>query len=283
MLPEFLAGMNSEFLRHLFSSIVILALFTFLRIIAVSAVTNFNNTSLEAKRKWIVFIKNITTIFFLIGLGIVWARELQSFALSIAAIAAGLAIAFKEYILCIIGGFYKTSTQLFKIGDRIEINGLRGDVVDQDLFSTRLYEIGPGLRTHQFTGKSLAIPNSHFLIYPLINETARSDYGLHTFKFLCRRNPEMLKIRSSLLEAAKEVSSKYAEEAEHQLRKAADKEGFEVPTIQPRVSFSFKNEKSVTFIVRVPAPIKRKGKIEREIMDSFLSRLDEQGKLFVIC
>src|SRR5690606_24394117 len=136
----------------------------------------------EDKRRWIIQIKNISFIVLAAGLFGIWATELRAFALSLVAVAAALAISTKEIIQCFLGGFYITSAKPFELGDRIEINGVRGEVIDHNFLSTTLLEIGPAREINQLSGRQLVLPNSVFLSGPLQNQSLQQDYVLQTLR-----------------------------------------------------------------------------------------------------
>jgi len=48
----------------------------------------------------------------------------------------------------------------FGVGDRIEINGIKGDIIDIRLFQTSLLEIGNWVHADQSTGRIVHFPNS---------------------------------------------------------------------------------------------------------------------------
>mgnify|MGYP001215256827 CR=1 FL=1 len=60
------------------------------------------------------------------------------------AIAVALVIATKELILCVSGALIKGGARSFNIGDRIQVKEFRGDVIDQNLLTTTILEVGPG-------------------------------------------------------------------------------------------------------------------------------------------
>ncbi|GIV60259.1 mechanosensitive ion channel family protein [Rhodocaloribacter litoris] len=86
-------------------------------------------------------------------------------------IGAGLAIALREALLSFAGWFRITFLTPFKIGDRIEINGVRGDVIDVRVLRTTLMEIGGWVDADQSTGRIVHIPNSWIFEHALYNYT----------------------------------------------------------------------------------------------------------------
>jgi len=262
---------------NLVSSLLLFIGFVLLRVLVGRIFSRLMIENGEFKRKLYVYTKNSLSALFFVALVIIWAGKLESFALSLAAVAAAIAISFKEYFLCVLGGIYKYSSQLFRVGDRIEIRDLRGDVVDHDFLTTTLLEIGPGSKIHQFTGRTLVIPNSIFLSHPLINETAQTTIGIHSFEFPAFITDDLETIESHLMKAAIEASTPYMAAAEESYRRLARAEGIEEPNVKPRISKFFPEAHHVIFVVRFSAPVKRKGKVEQEIVSKFLKTIPKDA------
>ncbi|CAM9839916.1 unnamed protein product [Chrysoparadoxa australica] len=224
----------------------------------------------EDKRKWYVLIRNWSTSVLIIGLVVIWATELQTFALSVVALTGALIISGKELLLCIHGGLLRSFNNLFKIGDRIEIDNIRGDVIDTNLFITKVLEIGPQNFTHQFTGRSIIIPNSLFLTKELINESFLHKYVLHVFKLSFPRTVDWEHAEACMREAAHNECKNFIENAQKSMDSLAIREGLEVPKAEPRITYKFTNPNELEMIVRVPSPASRKGNIEQQILKSFM-------------
>lgn len=68
--------------------------------------------------------------------------SIKDFGLAIGLFTAGITITLQELILSIAGSFYIFFVRVYKPGDRIEINGIKGDVIDIDSIYTTMMEIG---------------------------------------------------------------------------------------------------------------------------------------------
>jgi len=99
---------------------------------------------MEAKRRWVVSVRNTVVFVLLMGLVGIWAHELQALAVSLVAVAAALVLATKELILCLSGAALRVGGKVYSVGDRIQIAGHYGVVLDHDIFATKPLEIGPG-------------------------------------------------------------------------------------------------------------------------------------------
>jgi hypothetical protein len=114
----------------------------------------------------------------LAGIGMIWAEELQTIAVSMLAFAAALILATKELILCVSGFVVRHASNSYSLGDHIEVGNIRGRVVDIGLLSTTVMEIGPQHNAHQMTGRALTFPNS-LLSNAVIRENYMGDYVMH--------------------------------------------------------------------------------------------------------
>ncbi|MFC1667098.1 mechanosensitive ion channel domain-containing protein [Candidatus Omnitrophota bacterium] len=132
----------------------------YLLILLLVSIVNRRIKDLKIKH---VARKNITYLInFIIILSIiyVWIHNVGSIAIFISAISAGIVFALQEVILCIAGWFLIFVRKPFGVGDRIELGGVKGDVIDIRLFQTSLLEIGNWVEADQSTGRIVNVPNS---------------------------------------------------------------------------------------------------------------------------
>jgi len=118
-------------LPYALQSVVLLTVVLALRVVLVRTVLTRQTLPVETRRRWAVNIRNVLALVFVIGLIFIWARQLGTFAVSLVAIAVALVLATKELILCISGTVLRVGVNAYSMGDRIEIGGIRGNVVDR--------------------------------------------------------------------------------------------------------------------------------------------------------
>ncbi len=127
-------------------------------------------------------------------------------------IGAGLAIAMREVLLNIAGWFYITIVNPYRQGDRIEINGVQGDVIDIRVMRTTVMEIRGWVDADQSTGRISHVPNGWTLNNAVYNYT-------RGFNFIWNELSVTLTFRSDW-QKAQAVMQSYAEEStklvEHQ-------------------------------------------------------------------
>lgn len=107
----------------------------------------------------------------LLGFVVTWLPEIQRAFLGFTALAVAFVLAWREWFACLVGSLHRIVSSLYRIGDRIEVDGLRGDVVDIGLLSTTLLEVGPSERSQQSTGRLVRLPHSLLLTHAVHHAT----------------------------------------------------------------------------------------------------------------
>ena len=224
----------------------------------------------EQRLRWLSYTRTIFVIIGIFGIIYIWAEQVHNLALSIFAIALAVVMATKEIILCFNGSLVRLRSNAFTIGDRIEINGIRGDVIDINILSTTLLEVGPKLSSHQETSRCITLPNSMFLTYPVLNESFIEGFISHTISVPLDVRDNWKKAEQILLKAAAEECSPYLDEAKREIREMEHKHGLHFPAFEPQVWLSFLSSEEIQLNLRVIAPAYQKGAIEQSILKRFL-------------
>ncbi|MBI1290559.1 mechanosensitive ion channel [bacterium] len=157
-----------------------------------------------------------------------------------------------------------------KVGDRIEISGHRGDIIDQTLLSTTLLEVGPGQLTHQSTGRAIVLPNAVFLSGVLINESYTEEYIAHTFQIPLKIDEDWERAEQVLLEACVAEVAPFIDEAKRHMEELHRSTALDAPNVDPRVIVKVPEAGKLTLVARIPAPSRKKGRVEQAILRRFL-------------
>ncbi|MDH5414040.1 MAG: mechanosensitive ion channel family protein [Flavobacteriaceae bacterium] len=89
-----------------------------------------------------------------------FSGKVQYFTISIGLISAGIAFTLQEVILSVAGWFAIFGSNIYKPGDRIELNGIKGDVIDISITKTTLMEIGQWVKSDNYSGRIVKISNA---------------------------------------------------------------------------------------------------------------------------
>jgi len=263
---------DSIFYMFISTAILILAIVV-LRALIVRYIRR-NVAANDMRRRWLVQSRNGLLLLLMLGILIIWGEQLRTFALSIVAIAIAFVVATKELILCVTGSILKTGAGSFNLGDRIQIKDFRGDVIDQNLLATTILEVGPGKITHQRTGRMTVIPNALFVSEPVINESYTNDYILHVMTIPFKREDDWRGAQKAFLDSANRHCKPYLEDVRKHMKQISDKQGLDVPSVEPRVTIQVPTAGEVHLIIRLPVKSEQRGFIEQSIMNDVFSKSD---------
>lgn len=222
-------------------------------------------------------VNYISILLTTIMIGRVWFVGVRSVTTFIGLFSAGLAIAMKDLIMNLAGWVYILSRKPFRVGDRIEIDGVSGDVIDIKIFDFTLMETRNWIKADQNTGRVVTIPNRDIFNNPLfsyndvlpyiwneieINLTFESNWK--TAKVILQRIADKYaeKVQDGAHESVIEASKKYMifdENLEAKVYTSANQYGV---VLTMRHLFYFKGKRDV------------KQKIWEEILTSFQERDD---------
>jgi len=130
-------------------------------------ISKLKNSHHRYKTKKIsAFVGYLFTVILII---IVFNNKLSGFTIALGVAGAGIAFALQEviasfagWLAILFGGFYKT-------GDRVQLGGIKGDVMDIGVLRTTVMEIGQWVDADLYNGRIVLIANSFIFKEPVFN------------------------------------------------------------------------------------------------------------------
>ena len=209
-------------------------------------------------------------LLLLFGLAMIWAAQIQTLALSMFAVAAAIVVATKELIMCLSGSILRSVTKQYSIGDYIEINGLRGRVVDINMLNTLMMQIGPNPLIGQLSGKTLSFPNSLLLSHTVRRDNILGDYVIHTVEIPVPIHLDSDAMTPRLEAVLLEKCSPYIDEIAAYLEAVQVQKLFITPPAQPSISRVPYDDKVYNLAVRFAAPVGLRVDIQQAVLDEFI-------------
>ena len=148
---------NNKYTILIFYTILTLIIGKSLVYILKKQLIRINNNRLQYKT--LNFIKLIISIIQILIIYLIWESNIKNAMTLISFISAAITLSLKDYILNLFAGFYIKLYKPFKLEDRIEIKGQKGDVINLGSLFFELLEISDNYG-HQSTGVVSIIPNS---------------------------------------------------------------------------------------------------------------------------
>ncbi len=208
--------------------------------------------------------------FLIIALVIVWADQLTNAALVASGFAVAIVLFHKDLIVGVLGWWLKTVSGSFRIGDRIRIGDVRGDVIDYGVLSTTLIEVDPG-ETHGLrTGNVVTVPNGLLLTEPVVNETRILGYEWQELDFLVSPDEDWADAERVLTEAAFQEVDVYRTEVQEQLAAMEQAFAFHPIHVDPRCFVAIETDGSVRLQMRIAVPSRRIRSTSDRLVRAFL-------------
>lgn len=166
---------NNNYIILIFRTIMLLVTLKFLNKI----ITLIFSKKVKTSRNIFLFHQRLTIFLNIVAfilIFVIWYPYLKNIITIISFISAGITIAIREVILNLFAGIYINTTKPFKLEDRIEIDGIKGDVVVIKALSFKILEVGDRINGEQSSGLIINIPNSFIFSKSLKNYNTAFKY-----------------------------------------------------------------------------------------------------------
>ena len=222
-----------------------------------------------ARYRWHKSVAYGTGTFGAILFIFVWLGNLGNLATFFGLVSAGVAITLRDPLANLAAWIYILLREPFEIGDRIEVAGTRGDVIDVRPFAFTLMEVGNWVRADQSTGRVVHVPNSRVFSEPVGNYTQAFEYIWHEIPITVSFESDWRLAKSILDSIGHAVSDEFVDAAEIQLRRAASRFKISVGTLTPKVYTRVVGD-GVQLTLRHLTPVRHRRGMEEAIWEGVL-------------
>ena len=162
-----LTTINQSYIALALATSIVILLFSFFKKIGKRAIRK----KIEGRKEYIInqavqIILNILEVVFLL---VIWNEYIQSLITLISVTSAAMTIALRELILNFFCGIYIKMKKPFQVEDRIEVKGIKGDVMNISSLNFEVLEISTKEEHGQSTGVIVTFPNSIVFSEPVRN------------------------------------------------------------------------------------------------------------------
>ncbi len=284
-LQEWRNSIESEYLRVLRSlllrvGIIVVALAFVFVLSEVWRRATYRYVRDTRRRRQLMLIRRFVTVFLMvlvIALGFV--SEFSSLATFAGFITAGLAVALQTVILSIAAYFFLIGRYGVRVGDRLTISGVTGDVIEIGLVRLYLMELsGTGIELYP-TGRVVVFANSvMFQSAPFFKQLPGTAYAWHELAVNLVPGADYAALERKLLDAVKSIYEKYRHsiERQHSVVERILDTSITAPTPTARLSFA---DTGAEFVVRYPVEIQHSAEIDDEITRKLLDVIASDPEL----
>jgi small-conductance mechanosensitive channel len=263
--------------EHLLYSVVALLIYVAFRLVTNGIIRRQikDEKRSYSLRKTFSYVYGGLLIF---SVGSIWLNGMQSVGTFLGLISAGLAIALHDTIANLAGFLFIEARKPFRVGERIEINGVQGDVIDIRLFQFSIVEVGNWVDADQSTGRIIHVPNSHVLKYPTANSHIGFEYIWNEIEVLITFESDWKRAKEIMLKIAHEQAESLSMDAQNQIRKAARTYLIVAGKLTPIVYTSVKESGVMLTIRYMVNPRMRRG-TEQKIWEELLIAFETESRI----
>lgn len=225
-------------------------------------------------------ISNLAGAFLtLILLALIYRDKLGGITVALGVAGAGIAFALQEviasfagWLAIFLGGFYKA-------GDRVQLGGIKGDVMDIGILRTTLMEIGQWVDGDLYNGRIVLIANSFVFKEPVFNYSGDFPFLWDEIKIPIQYGSDYERTRQILLRIGREVAGDLTAPSREKWEALRGEFRLEEAQTDPMVSMSA-NDNWVEFVLRYVVGHRKRRATKTELFSRILREVElSRGKI----
>ncbi|CAN5422997.1 mechanosensitive ion channel [soil metagenome] len=204
---------------------------------------------------------------------IVYSNKLGGLTVAFGVAGAGIAFALQEviasfagWLAIMFGGFYKT-------GDRVQLGGIRGDVMDIGVLRTTVMETGQWVDGDLYNGRIVLVANSFVFKEPVFNYSGEFPFLWDEIKIPIQYGSNYEKVKEILVSIGKEVAGDLTEKSMEKWKGLQNKYRLEDAQTEPMVSL-IANDNWVEFTLRFVVSYRKRRATKTELFTKILTQIE---------
>jgi small-conductance mechanosensitive channel len=261
------------------STLVVLGVLVILRFVAIRLIHrryHANSRLLYNGRKWVQYG---TLIVGALLIGRIWLVGVESLLTYLGLVSAGIAIALQDPIVNLAGWIFIISRRPFVMGDRIEIDGLLGDIIDIRLFQFSMLEVGNKyIYAGQSTGRIIHIPNGHVFKHATINTHQGLPYVWNEIPITVTFESDWRRAKSLLVDIVERLAPDVSKAAQQYMRRVEQRFVINYGNVKPIVYTSV-GDSGVILTIRYMVDPRRKRGSEQTFWEAILAAFEKYDSI----
>ena len=193
--------------KFITAAVALLVIFG-LAYVARKSVTRYVGVT-DTRYKLRKFITFVTYIVVILILSVIFSDKLGGITVALGVAGAGVAFALQEVIASFAGWFAITFAHFYQSGDRVEVGGIKGDVIDISFLRTTIMECGEWVDGDLYNGRVVRVANSFVFKAPVYNYSGEFPFLWDEIKVPVKYGCDEPFTRSVLQKVAEEVVGDY--------------------------------------------------------------------------
>jgi small-conductance mechanosensitive channel len=239
----------------------------------------------DIRRRYQFLLLRRIVLWCAVGITIAFAlaTEIGSLATFAGLITAGIAVALQNVILAIAGYFFLVGKYGVRVGDRVQISGVTGNVIDIGLVRLHLMELASTGNDRQPTGRVVVFSNS-IVFQPsasFFKQIPGTNFVWHEVTLILSPDSDYHQAEERMMGAVNKVYATYSSNMEEQHRRMEQSFALAVDVPQPRSRLRL-TQTGLEVVIRYPLELEKSAEIDDEISRELLIALEKPPKLKLV-
>ncbi|AIY13828.1 mechanosensitive ion channel family protein [Cellulophaga baltica] len=193
-------------------------------------------------------------------------KNLEDYTIIIGLFTAGITFTLQELILSIAGSFYIFFVRVYKPSDRIEINGIKGDVIDIDSIYTTLMEMGEWVSSDNYSGRIVKISNAFVFKGPIKNYSMDFPFVWDELNILITYESDLELAKKIVQEQAELLLADYTEKSTAKWEEMVERYYIEDSKLAPSIAINL-TDNWVAINLRYITDYKRRRATKHDLLE----------------
>jgi small-conductance mechanosensitive channel len=162
----------------------------------------------------------------------------EDYTIIIGLFTAGIAFTLQELILSVAGSFYIFAFRVYRPADRIEINNIRGDVIDINSMYTTIMEMGEWVSSDNYSGRIVKISNAFVFKGPIKNYSMDFSFVWDEINILITFESDIALGKQIILSKSTELLYDYIKNSKQKWQEMVARYYIENATLEPTIAIN---------------------------------------------
>ena len=227
--------------------------------------------SADARYRTRKFVTGVGYVLAILLVAVVFSDKLGGLPVAIGLAGAGIAFALQEIIASLAGWIAISVANFYKTGDRVQLGGIKGDVIDIGVLRTTLMECGEWVQGDLYSGRVVRIANSFVFKEPVFNYSGEFPFLWDEITLPIKYGSNQALARELIGKVAREVVGDYETEAAAAWKELVRQYLIENAQVEPMISMAA-TDNWMEFTLRYAVDYKRR----RTTKDRLFTRIVEE-------
>lgn len=224
-------------------------------------------------RKSIAMLGYLLTV---LAIALVFSERMGGLTVAFGVAGAGIAFALQEVIASAAGWVAISFGRFYAPGDRVQLGGIQGDVIDVGILRTTLMEVGQWVAGDLYNGRIVRVANSFIFKEPVFNYSADFPFLWDEIRLPVRYGSDWKLARQMLEGVANEICGDFARQSLESWHAAVRKYALEEARVEPMVTL-VANDNWLEFTVRYIVDYRTRRSVKDRLFTRILEEVDESG------